>query len=116
MIKNHTCDARVKISPLSIHAEEHALLNFTPKHKRYKSRHKLKMYVIRTLSDSTLGMSKPCDDCIDKMRKFGIRKVIYSDKDGTIVTENIKNLRGEYSSGYKSVMMCKQILKTTNHN
>lgn len=44
--------------------------------------------VIRLRKDGTIGMSKPCPQCMTRMVGAGIKKVIYSDNDG-----NLKQLK-----------------------
>ena len=47
-----------------------------------------------------MGLSKPCTNCIKVMKLFNMRDVYYSDIDGEIVCEKIKNI----SSSHKSQM------------
>lgn len=42
--------------------------------------------VIRVRKDGTIGMSKPCDKCVSRLISAGIKKVIYSDTDGSMKT------------------------------
>ena len=42
--------------------------------------------VVRVRKDGTLGMSKPCDNCVAQLIDAGIRKVIYSNNDGMFQT------------------------------
>jgi hypothetical protein len=37
--------------------------------------------------------SRPCNNCINKMNKIGIRKVYYSTQDGNIVYEFVKEMK-----------------------
>lgn len=40
--------------------------------------------VIRLRKDGTIGMSRPCEKCVNRLIQAGIKKVIYSDSDGTL--------------------------------
>lgn len=42
--------------------------------------------VVRFRSDGTLGMAKPCKLCTDRLMNAGVKKVMYSDVDGSIST------------------------------
>lgn len=52
----------------------------------------LDILVIRINKNFTLKNSRPCNHCIDKLKKIGIRKVYYSNKDGNIIGEFIHNM------------------------
>lgn len=62
------------------HAEMHVLgklpVNADPR--------KVRIYVLRLRSDSTLGIARPCDFCMRELRNFGIkdRNVYYIDYSG----------------------------------
>lgn len=51
----------------------------------------LDIFVIRTTGNS-LCNSRPCNNCILKMRKKGIRKVYYSNSKGTIECEYVNTM------------------------
>lgn len=42
------------------------------------------VYVARINSDGERRMSKPCPMCENAMRHVGVKKVVYTDRDGTI--------------------------------
>ena len=65
----------------SIHAESNVLW------KIRNSCKKIDMYVIRIKNNGTLKYSRPCDSCIDLLRKRGVRKVYYSNHHGHLVYE-----------------------------
>lgn len=52
----------------------------------------LDILVIRINKNFALKNSRPCNHCIDKLRKIGIRKIFYSNKDGNIVSEFIDDM------------------------
>lgn len=70
----------------------------------YKDLEKLKINkkIIKKLSKATilvirvvkkkLTMSKPCQHCISFMRNLGIKQVCYSDINGNLILEKIKNI------------------------
>lgn len=81
-----------KIIKLSIHAEIDAL----SKHKSVKG---LDILIIRVSDKSNnLKNSRPCNACIDKLKKKGIRKVYYSNDKGNIVYEFIENMEKIHDS------------------
>jgi deoxycytidylate deaminase len=96
------CDDNFK---LSIHAEENCLQKYFHDSKfiNYNSRSKLRILVIRIDNHGNLINSKPCNNCIEMMRKYGIKKISYSNENGIIITESIKNITGSYSSAYRSI-------------
>jgi deoxycytidylate deaminase len=73
----------------SIHAEID-LLSLIPLNKiKIKN---MDLIVIRS-KNNELRNSRPCNNCIDKMNKIGIRKVFYSNFDGNIVYEYAKDMQ-----------------------
>jgi deoxycytidylate deaminase len=72
---------------LSIHAEEDAIINCNPKLSKG-----MDIFVIRIGKSNMLRYSRPCNSCIDKLKKKGIRKAYYSDSNGNIVYEFIDNM------------------------
>ena len=58
------------------------------------------MLVIRNYNNR-LAESKCCADCIKVLQLFGIRRVYYSNGDGNIVCEKVKDITNNKSSGRK---------------
>jgi len=111
---------------LSKHAEENALMRYystcKSNYRRYLDGNrsyvnckrninipirKLKIVVIRTNSYGELLDSKPCSHCVNVMKSYGIKKVIYSTKssDNTqcMITESIATIVSRPSVGYRSI-------------
>lgn len=42
------------------------------------------MVVIRIRKDGSVGMSRPCEQCVIRLINAGIKKVVYSDNDGSL--------------------------------
>lgn len=66
----------------AIHAEIDAILGIPYQYLKRPS--KLKLVSLRLHPDFTLGMAKPCCLCARYIKQYGIRKVIYSTKNGTV--------------------------------
>ena len=90
----------------SHHAEEIALdkLNryFRSADINERKLSKCVLIVIR-ISKGKLAESKPCSCCIEKIRLHGIKKVIYSNNEGILISTKTKHLIGNLSSGYLSI-------------
>lgn len=99
---------------LARHAEENALSKYHDgigiKGRKGVARRKLHMVVIRVNSVGDITESKPCSHCVDVMRSYGIRKVTYSTRDGTLTTESIALIESQPSVGYRSVDRALNIL------
>lgn len=89
----------------TIHAEMDALLTLIALKKKFKKHHLLNMdiIIIRISSKNhILKNSRPCNDCIDNLRKYNIRKVYYSNDFGEIVCEKIDEMKKiHFCSGTK---------------
>jgi deoxycytidylate deaminase len=82
----------------TLHAEVDALYSFHGK-KNVKG---MDIIVIRVNKNNILKNSRPCNDCINKLNKLGIRKVYYSNEQGEIVYEYVKDMPNLHiSSGSK---------------
>lgn len=49
-------------------------------------------------NNGSLKNSKPCLNCLNKMKKYGIRQVYYSDYGGNIVSEYVNEMNTSYVS------------------
>lgn len=68
--------------------------------RQKKDLKKYSILVIRIKRDTgDLVYSKPCYDCIQAMRKYGIRKVYYSGHHGEIIMEKINCITNRPSAG-----------------
>lgn len=45
----------------------------------------INVYVIRYTNGSGIKSSAPCKDCYEKMIQFGVKKIIYSEDDGSFI-------------------------------
>jgi hypothetical protein len=92
-----------------IHAEHDALNKLQPlKCKRRLV--SINILVIRLSMKNTLQSSKPCNNCIETMKKlptkkgYKIQNIYYSDNEGNIIKTSLQNLENEekhYSSYYR---------------
>lgn len=85
--KRFTVRLNDNVLPLTIHAEVDALSNLHPKYLKG-----LDILVIRVNKSGQLVYSRPCNSCIDKLSRKGIRKAYYSDINGDIVYEFVDNM------------------------
>lgn len=72
----------------TIHAEIGAIKKCINLIKNKKLYGMIDLIVIRVNETGELKNSKPCKNCVEAMKKIGIRRVFYSDDD---VNQNIKN-------------------------
>ena len=94
-----------------IHAEHNALLKLMPlKYKRHLCN--IDLLVIRISKQNKLQCSKPCNNCIQLMKKipekkgYKIQNVYYSDGNGNIVKTNLNKLERQekhYSRFYRNI-------------
>lgn len=67
-----------------VHAEVQALKKLWP-----NEREDTTVVTIRMTKGGRLGLAKPCPECEAYMKLAGVKKVIYSDADGQMVTMKI---------------------------
>lgn len=85
----------------SFHAEVVAVTNFMAKRFRGKSRRikQFDLVVISMCRDPATGIpkpraSRPCKDCVEFLKRFPVRDVVYSTADGSVVRERINGMYG----------------------
>ena len=69
--------------------------------------------VVRLGRDGTLKNSRPCNHCLDSMKFYRIKKIMYSTDDGTIKTEKPENMEQVHISSGWSAFENPQRLKGT---
>jgi len=81
----------------------------TPKNRRNRrKRHKGKtgcdILVIRIDRTGKLNNSKPCNECIQMLKKYNINRVYYSNSEGEIVCEKVCQITTDHmSTGYQAI-------------
>lgn len=68
---------------LDRHAEKRAIMKLWPNYARGSTIINLR------LTRTGFGLARPCDECMELLRKEGVAKVIYSNAEGTFTTERI---------------------------
>ena len=65
---------------------------------------KIKLYIVRLNRDGELKDSRPCVNCYNKIKEFGIRKIIYSTADSCIECKKVSEYYTErLSFGYSYI-------------
>jgi deoxycytidylate deaminase len=87
------------------------------KHRRMVN--KLTIYIARFTEKGSprrkqiSGHSAPCKTCTEKIKQLGIKKIVYVDRDGKIISCKTKNYFTEFvSSGYR----CYKLKNIAIHN
>lgn len=91
----------------------HAEIDVLRKCRKLGIKKKISLYIARISSENTLTLSKPCVECHTQMKKFDIKRVIYSDLHGTITKREMNNfLTNVNSSGQKAIQQKRVALFT----
>ena len=56
------------------------------------------LWVVRIDKHNNLSYSKPCSNCLGLLKKIGIKRIGYSDKNGNIIIEKLRNVLTNYLS------------------
>ena len=114
---NHSISSKCSVT---MHAEEHAINNFLDwcRIRRYSDsfiRRKLNRAVLVTIrmKNDTIKYSPPCHVCIELIKKYGIKKILYSATDldedrvdgvSYMMSKKARDIQEAYiSSGYRSL-------------
>ena len=85
---------------MSFHAERNLIIKHF-KHFKYKRQsYTYNILVIRLSKNGNLGSSKPCQRCINELKKshINIKYIYYSNQYSNIIRENIKNIQNSHLS------------------
>ncbi len=100
-----SCGNNFRLKETSIHAEVDAFIKL--QRKRFSCG--LDIIVIRSGKDK-LKYSRPCDSCIEFLKKKGFRKIYYSNEKGQIECEYIHEMEKKHvSSGKKFKLKCQNL-------
>ena len=75
----------VGVNAGSTHAEVAALEQLA-----WSERRGTTVYSLRIRKDGSLAMGKPCVRCMAYMREYGVKKIVYSLSNGTMLKERIR--------------------------
>ena len=68
--------------------------------------------VVRFGKDGTLKNSRPCNNCLDTMVKYRIKKIMYSNDDGTVISEKPETMElCHVSSGWNAFIHPERLKK-----
>jgi tRNA(Arg) A34 adenosine deaminase TadA len=102
----YTNDLKKKIQDNGVifakHAEENVLEKFCRSKYRHLYRPKQLTLVVIRINRYNIIDSKPCTNCVKIMKAFGLRRVIYSYGDGSLVTESLTTIYTVHSNGYRA--------------
>lgn len=68
-------------------------------------------YVVRVDCCGKLSESKPCNQCLDALKRVGIRKVFYSTSQGTIMEEKVVDMLSTHISHGQKVLKINKPIK-----
>ena len=103
-LRNYSKDKIIK-NCMSCHAEICAVRNAIKRTKldigdRSRMRH-MKIYVVRVANNGGFLDSRPCSQCYSQLKKWGIRDVIYSEKDCFLTLDLREDEETNCSSGFR---------------
>jgi len=98
-----------RMNPLpSIHAEHDCLRKFNFKNLSRKKRQALALVVFKVDREGNLKNSKPCQHCLKLLKRHDIGKVIYSNNDGTFISEIVRDMQENtciVSQGFRHLLL-----------
>ena len=75
----------------SLHAEKSVIMQFKKLNVKHKNR-KINIYTVKIDKEGNLKNAYPCYKCIEVMKQYSIKKVIYSNNDGCIEVSRFRDL------------------------
>jgi len=82
----------------------HAEISVLRKCVKQNVKKKITLYIARVSSANTLSSSQPCVDCYNTMKKFDIKRLIYSNNQGEIIKRDMNTFTSNFiSSGKKAI-------------
>jgi len=103
-LRNYSRDKIIK-NCMSCHAEICAVRNAIKRTKldvedKTRMRH-VKLYLVRVANNGGFLDSRPCSQCYSQLKKWGIRNVIYSEKDCFLTLDLREDEETNCSSGFR---------------
>jgi tRNA(Arg) A34 adenosine deaminase TadA len=103
-LRNYSKDKIIK-NCMSCHAEICAVRNAIKRTKldvgdKTRMRH-VKLYLVRVANNGGFLDSRPCSQCYSQLKKWGIRNVIYSEKDCFLTLDLREDEETNCSSGFR---------------
>lgn len=95
----------IKMNDQTYYKTMHAEITVFEKLPKKKVRG-MDILVIRINKNLALRNSRPCNQCIDKLSKLGIRKVYYSNEEGNIVWEFVEQMEKTHISSGTKYLFC----------
>ena len=102
-------DLTVTFTNDGIRHAEICSLSTLPKDSNHKY---VDLLIIRVKKDGTMGLAKPCFDCLPEVKAYGVRYVYYSDSEGEIKVERATDMvtdhlcAGHYMRESKVLGLC----------
>lgn len=82
----------------------HAEISVLRKCIKQNIKKKITLYIARISASDTLSASQPCIDCYNTMKQFDIKRIVYSDKQGSIIKKDMNSFSSTFmSSGKKAI-------------
>ena len=82
----------------------HAEISVLRKCIKQNIKKKITLYIARISASHTLSASQPCIDCYNTMKQFDIKRIVYSDKQGSIIKKDMNSFSSTFmSSGKKAI-------------
>lgn len=91
---NHHCNHDYMYA---IHSEDNAIQKFLKKRKE-KTIYNSTMYIVRVTKDGEYRNSKPCKNCLEKIKEYKLRKIIYTTDEYSYCEEFVKDAITEHIS------------------
>ena len=95
----------IKLNDQTYYKTMHAEITVFEKLPKKKVRG-MDILVIRINKNLALRNSRPCNQCIEKLSKLGIRKVYYSNEEGNIVWEFVEQMEKTHISSGTKHLFC----------
>jgi len=93
----------------SCHAEQDVLKKCIKSFKNIKKL-KISIYVVRCDSTGNYTLSIPCKMCYDEMKKFRIKNIIYSNKDGELIKCPFNDFISDFTTSGMNALRDKRII------
>lgn len=64
----------------------------------YNLRRKISKYTFVTIRSDAFGnfkCTKPCKECFETMKNYGLKKIVYIDEDGNFIEQNLNQMNIE---------------------
>lgn len=88
----------------------HAEINVLRKCIKQNFKNKINLYIVRVSEEGEYRNSAPCNQCVDTLKQYNIKMIIYSTAEGTLKKCKLVHYTNNHMSGGEKAILHKRVM------